>query len=211
MPSRRRLVGQGLAVACLCYLAGGGGQATVALFTATQATTSTISTAASFDITPPLASDVQTANAGLLVGTPQTGDSITFTFSEPMAAGSILAGWSGSATSVVVRIANDAGGDMLTVRNAVNTSQLALGSVNLRGTAYVSADRDFGATGTPSTMTMSGSAIVVTLGTPSGSVGTQLLGANMTWTPDAGATDLAGNACSTTPVDEGDVVPDVEF
>ena len=64
-------------------------------------------------------------------------------------------------------------GDRLTIRNAANSAELALGSVNLIGTAYVTATRDFGATGTASSMVQSGTAITITLGTPSGATGTQ--------------------------------------
>ena len=98
---------------------------------------------------------------------------VTLTFSEIIDPQSVLAGWTGAAQNVVVRITNNAGGDLLTVRNAANTAQLPLGSVNLIGTAYVTANRDFGATGTASTMVQSGTTITITLGTPSGATGTQ--------------------------------------
>lgn len=163
------------------------------------------------DNTAPSGTDVETANGGLLVGTPEAGDTITYTFSEPLEPESILPNWTGSSTSVVVRISNNAGGDTLTVRNGANTAKLALGSVNLVGTAYVSADLDFGATGTPSTMTMSGNTIKVVLGAPSGNTGTELVGGNMTWTPSSDATDRAGNACSTNGVTETDLLADAEF
>ena len=50
---------------------------------------------------------------------------------------SVLAGWTGVGTAVVVRVANAGGGDTLTVRNAANSAQLPLGSTDLGGTGYL--------------------------------------------------------------------------
>lgn len=154
------------------------------------------------DNTAPAGSDVQTANGGVTVGKPEAGDTITLTFSDTIDPETVLAGWTGASTNVVVRIANMGGGDRLTVRNAANTAQLPLGTVNLTGTAYVTADRDFGATGTASRMVQSGSTITITLGTPSGATGTQAATAAMAWTPVNTITDRAGNACATTVTNE---------
>jgi hypothetical protein len=162
------------------------------------------------DNTVPAGSDVQTANGGATVGKPEAGDTTTLTFSETIDPESVLAGWTGASTNVVVRIVNQGGGDRLTIRNAANTAQLPLGTVNLTGTAYVTADRDFGATGTASSMVQSGASITITLGSPSGATGTQALPGIMAWTPSATATDRAGNACQTTVATESGVA-DLEF
>jgi hypothetical protein len=162
------------------------------------------------DNTAPTGSTVQTANGGVTVGKPEAGDSVTMTFSEIIDPESVLAGWTGASTNVVVRIANNAGGDILTIRNAANAVQLPLGSVNLVGTAYVTANRDFGAPGTASTMVQSGATITITLGTPSGAAGTQAATGTMVWTPVATPTDRAGNACQTTVANETGTA-DVEF
>ncbi len=162
------------------------------------------------DNTRPTGSAIATTNGGTIVGRPELNDTITFTFSEVIDPNSVLAGWTGGATSVVVRIANGAGGDSLTVRNAANTALLPLGSTNLGGTGYVTAQRDFGATATSSTMVQSGSSITITLGTPSGATTSQAGTTSMTWTPAVGATDRAGNTCMTTAVTEA-VPADVEF
>jgi hypothetical protein len=154
------------------------------------------------DNTRPTGSTVQTANGGATAGKPEAGDRATLTFSEAIDPETVLAGWTGASTSVVVRIANNGGGDLLTIRNAANTAQLPLGSVNLIGTAYVTATRDFGATGTASTMVLSGDTITITLGTPSGATGTQATTGTMTWTPTATVTDRAGNTCMTTVANE---------
>ena len=153
------------------------------------------------DNTRPAGSNVQTTNAGV-AGRAELGDTITLTFSEPIDPETVLAGWTGASTSVVLRITNNAGGDQVTIRNAANTAQLSLGVVNLIGTGYVAATRDFGASGTPSTMVMSGSTITITLGTASGGVQTQGSGNNMTWVPTTTLTDPAGNTCQTTTTTE---------
>jgi hypothetical protein len=152
------------------------------------------------DATAPSAADVQSANvAGGTAGKPDAGDSVVLTFSEPIDPSSVLAGWSGATTSVVVRIADGgAGNDALTVRDATSSTQLPLGSVNLGRTDFVTVTRDFGATSTAATMVQSGSVVTLTLGTPSGTTGTAAGAAAMIWTPVATATDVAGNAAATT-------------
>jgi len=148
------------------------------------------------DNTRPTATTVQTTNAGV-AGQPGIGDTMTLSFSEPIDPASILTGWTGASTSAVVRIAQNAGGDRVTIRNAANSAQLPFGTVNLVGTSYVTANRDFGASGTPSSMVAIGNTIVLTLGTASGAVGTESVTANMIWTPVTGAHDRAGNTCQT--------------
>jgi hypothetical protein len=149
------------------------------------------------DNTAPTASDIQTTNkTGNTAGRPEIGDSITYTFSEPIDPQSILANWTGASTAAVVRITNGTG-DPLTVYNATNTAQLPLGSVSLGRSDYVSASATFGATGTASTMVQSGNAITVTLGTASSGPGTASTNGTMSWTPSASAYDRAGNAETT--------------
>ncbi len=161
------------------------------------------------DNTVPSGTNVQTTNAGV-AGQPGIGDTMILTFSEQIDPESVLAGWTGASTSVVVRITQAAGGDQVTVRNAANTAVLPLGTVNLVGTNYVTVTRDFGATGTASTMVQAGNAITVTLGTPSGAAATQAVANNMIWTPAAAATDRAGNACQTTNATEA-LPLDIDF
>ena len=162
------------------------------------------------DNTRPTGSTIQTANGSTTAGKPEAGDSVTYTFSEAIDPETVLAGWTGASTNVVVRIANNGGGDLLTIRNAANAAQLPLGSVNLGGTAYVTATRDFGATGTASTMVLSGATITITLGTPSGATGTEAVTGTMAWTPTTTVTDRAGNTCMTTVTNETGAA-DVEF
>ena len=148
---------------------------------------------ATLDNTVPTASDIQTANGGATAGKAEAGDAATFTFSEPMDPNRILATWTGASTTVTVRLTNGGGGnDTLTIWNSANTTQLPLGSVNLGRTDYVTANRTF----TTSSMVMSGSAITITLGTPSGAVGTAAGTGTMVWTPSTTAWDRASNAIS---------------
>jgi len=162
------------------------------------------------DNTRPTGSTIQTANGSTTPGKPEAGDTVVYTFSEAVDPQTILAGWTGASSNVVVRIAQSGSGDLLTIRNAANATQLPIGSVDLVGTAYVTATRDFGATGTASTMVLSGATITITLGTPSGATGTQAATGTMAWTPTATVTDLAGNACMTTVANETGPA-DVEF
>lgn len=151
------------------------------------------------DNTAPSASDVQAANGSGSARQPDLGDTLTLTYSEEIDPESILAGWTGASTNVVVRIEDGGllGSDELKVYNAANTIQLPLGNVGLGSASYVSANRTFGAGGTASTMVRSGAAVVVTLGTASGSTSAPLSQPTMSWTPSASAFDRAGNPSST--------------
>lgn len=150
------------------------------------------------DNTAMSAADVQTANGSTIVGRAQQGDSITYTFSEPPDPDSILNEWDGEATSVVLRLNNATGSDTVTIYNSSNSTQLPLGTVKLGQTGYTSSNRTFGASGTPSTMVLSGDEITITLGTQSRAATTAGANGTMTWTPSATVTDRAGNAMSTT-------------
>ena len=79
------------------------------------------------DNTAPTASNVQAVNVASTVGQAELSDTITYTFSEPIDPQSILAGWTGASTNVVVRL-NNANPDTVTIYNSANTTQLPLGS-----------------------------------------------------------------------------------
>ena len=173
---------------------------TLALTDAAGNSTTRTGLTVTVDNTAPSATDAQTTNAtGGTAGKPELGDQLVLTYNEPIDPTSVLAGWSGAATNVVVRITDGgSGNDVLTVRDAANTAQLPLGSISLGRKDLVSATRDFGATGTASQMTQNGTIITLTLGTPSGTTGTAAGTGSMVWTPSASATDRAGNPCTTT-------------
>lgn len=159
------------------------------------------------DTTPPSAWDVQAANGGTS-GRADTGDQVILTFSEPISSGSLLTGWTGQAPAVVtVRVTDGGatGNDVLTIWDATNTTQVALGSVNLARSDYVSASVTFGSSSIPSTMSLSGSTVTVTFGPASSASRTTAgsSGATMIWTPSALVTDRAGNPCSTSTRSEG--------
>jgi chitinase len=157
------------------------------------------------DGTAPGGSNVQTANAsGGTAGLPQTGDTITYTFSEAMDPASIKAAWDGTSTTVTVSFANaGCGGNDTATVGSVN-----LGSVCLGGN-YVNGNRSF--TGSAMVMSAGSTVVTITLGTPSNTFNTETVAGTMVWTPSASATDVAGNACSTTNVNEGTPPADVEF
>ena len=154
------------------------------------------------DNTRPTGTDIQITNGGATAGKPEIADVVTYTFSEPIDPEKVLAGWTGASTGVVVRVAHNTYGDRVTIRNAANSVQLPFGTVNLFGVNYVTVNRDFGATGTASTMVASGNTITVTLGTASGATGTETATNQATWVPTITLTDRAGNACQTTTATE---------
>jgi len=156
------------------------------------------------DNTAPNPADVQTANSGSIVGRPELADTVTFSWNEPIEPVSILAGWDGSSTNVVVRI-NDTNPDRLQVYNSANTAQLALtnaAGLNLNRNDYVGANRTFGAGGTASTMVRIGNSVRITLGTQSGAGTTAVGNGTMSWTASGTVTDRAGNPSTIAAVNE---------
>ena len=175
---------------------------------------------ATVDNTAPSASDIQTTNVtGGVNGRAEAGDTVRFTYSEQVDPASILTGWSGSSTNVVLRLID--GGctlsllvtvcedDRVEVYDAANADQLPLGTVDLNQSDYhgggllgTQAPLTFGASGTPSTMVQSGATITVTLGTASGAADTATSSGSMVWSPSTAAYDGAGNAALSSVVSE---------
>lgn len=160
---------------------------------------------ATVDDVAPAPFDVTTTDVSR-PGTMDAGDRITFTFSEPVEAGSILTDWSGDEIDAVVRVTEGGtGADALTFWDGGNAVQLRLGTLTLGRTDYVSATMTFGAAGTRSRVRVSGSTVIVTLGGPS-AAGSVVVGGTgtgtMRWTPRTGMWDRAGNACPTTGINE---------
>jgi hypothetical protein len=172
------------------------------------------------DNTVPTASTTTKVSATNQTGTvskPDTGDKIVYTYSEQIDPESILAGWTGASTNVTVRLNNNTAcpssanaNDNITIFNTANTAQLPLGCIDLATTSFVTANVNIGQSGstTLSTMSQSGAAITVTLGSTTGTV-TQVTGTrNMVWWPSASAFDAAGNAETTTSQAETDTDTD---
>jgi hypothetical protein len=135
------------------------------------------------DNTGPTAVDIQ-ANTGN--GMVDSGDVITYTFSEPIDPNSILSGWNGTSTTVTVSF-NDAGSNDNFTVTGTSLGTVAMGGNYQKSTQTASA-----------TMVLSGSTITVTLtSSPSNGQENTVTSSTMVWTPSASATDRAGNAMST--------------
>jgi hypothetical protein len=157
------------------------------------------------DATKPTATSVAATNkTGGTAGKIENGDTITFTYSEPITAASVWSGWNGSSTSVNVRFTDSSSADTFTILTAT-TGTINLGSVATNGN-YVTGTVTFSATMTRSA---DGASIVITLGTPSGVQSTPVTAKGMTWTFTAAVKDLAGNTISASSWTESD--GDVDF
>ena len=158
------------------------------------------------DNTAPAPVNLTTTNrAGGVVGRPEQGDSITFTWNTPMHPESLIPGWDGgSPTTVTVRLRNNPVNDRLRIRNAANQNlNFGLGLLQRH---YVNGVRLF----TGSTVTMLGNAVTIVLGTPDGAVNTVTQTGTDTWQASNGAYDAAGNACSTATI-TGSGSPRIDF
>ncbi len=202
-----------------------GSKAFTVTVTDNAANAASLGASATVDNTAPKASDVQTTNvAAGTNGLAELGDTMVLTFSEPVEPESILAGWSGAATNVVVRINDNGllgtGNDSVQIYNAANTALLPLGTVDLGRSDYVAGllggNVRFGASGTPSTMTMSANTLTLVLGTYNATpivdpARTTAAGTGTAvWTPTATPYDRAANAMSTTAASESGAA-DKEF
>ncbi len=173
---------------------------------------------ATVDNTVPLAADVQTTNAGA-AGLAEQGDTLRLTFSEPIEPQSIQTGWDGTATNIVVRLIDNSllgiglNNDTVQLYDLTNATALPLGVVDLGRTDYASGlvggTVTYGVGATPSTMTLAGSTLTVTLGTYAAPGGltpparTTAAGTGtMAWTPVATPYDRAQNQLSTTAATE---------
>jgi Bacterial Ig-like domain len=156
-------------------------------------TTTTAAVTFTVDATKPTATKVVAANkTGGTAGKIESGDTITYTYSEPVTAASVWSIWSGSSTNVHVRFTS-AGNDTITVLDTSDAATLHLGSVATNAD-YVSTTTTFSATILRSA---DGASIIVTLGAPSNVQASANVGRNMSWTVGAGIQDLVGNAIAT--------------
>jgi chitinase len=169
-----------------------------------RSSTSTVG-ARVIDNTPPAAAAVEAVNAGGTAGRLNAGDWLRLTWTEPIAPASVLAGWDGSPLPIRVELQDVAGSDRLTVWNGTTRLNLTnTGGLRLNAN-FVATDASFDAT-----LTRSGAAFTITLGTRlSGTLATAAP-ANIRWTPSNLATDLAGNPANTTAFDEPNPA-DVDF
>jgi hypothetical protein len=181
----------------------------------------TLGGTATVDNVTPTATDIQTANGGATAGRAEEGDSITYTFSEPIEPQSVLAGWSGAGTSVTVRIYDNGllglgGNDQLLIYDSTNANQLPLGTVDLGRVDYAGGVLGGSYRFLNSTMTMSADTITIVFGTYSSTIlvdagrATAAGTGTMTWTPVATPYDRAGNVLSINPATESGAA-DKEF
>ncbi|MGZ5300004.1 MAG: hypothetical protein ACXWDU_10055 [Actinomycetota bacterium] len=157
------------------------------------------------DNTGPAPVNMTSANrAGGTVGRAEQGDSITYTWNEPIDPESLLPGWDGgSPTTVTVRITNNGNNDRVRVRGPAGN--LNFGTVRLQQN-YVPAARDF----TGSAITMLGNTVTIVLGTPNGATNLVTAPTATTWQADSGAYDAAGNTCSNVTI-TGSGSPRIDF
>jgi hypothetical protein len=152
------------------------------------------------DNTGPSALDIQTTNGGATQGRPEANDTVTFTYSEQLLPSSVLFGWNGTSTAVIVRMNNSGNNDLLEIWNATNTARLPLTNtaVSLNGN-FIQSSATFAAT-----MVQNGASITITLGTlAGGSVRTENASTTLSWPSSATPTDLLGNPCTGNTVAEG--------
>jgi hypothetical protein len=182
-------------------------QGSQATFTGSAQNAGSFATAA--DWVAPTATSIAAANkggVGTTVGKLDSGDTITFTFSEPIDPASILSGWSGASAAVRLRFTDASSNDTFTVQDAGGGTTVKLGTVTTSGN-YVTGNVNI-----TSTMARSadGKSVAVTLGTP-GNVSVLPVGAkNMSWALVAGPKDVAGNALAT-PATRVETDSDVDF
>lgn len=157
------------------------------------------------DNTAPAPSNLSAS--GGIAGRPEVGDVLTLTTTEALDTYSLLANWTGTATTVQVRIVNQGGGDRLQVWDSTGLTQLPFGTINLGRTDWTTTTLNFNG----STMAQSGGAITITLGAPVVGIVTTVGGTGtMSWTPSATATDRAGNPMTTGAFNEPAPV-DIDF
>jgi hypothetical protein len=139
--------------------------------------------------TLPAPADIQTTSGGGSHGTPAAGDAIVYTFASAPDPSLILTGWNGSATTVTLRISNNAKNDFVTILNGATGAPLwALGLVQL-GNNYTNPQT---VTTAGSTMTLSGNVVTVVLGTPTGKSFDQKKAGTMVWTAPSGTATESG-------------------
>jgi hypothetical protein len=158
------------------------------------------------DNTVPTRTSATITNGGI-AGRMTANDTITYTWDDTVDPNSVIAGWTGAAPTAVTVQVNNAGGatgDTVTIRNAANTAQLPLGSIETNVRDFVIAITLFGGptNATRSTIAWNGStSFTVTFGPPDtpGNINTGgTTAGSFDWLPQNGVYDRAGNVSTTT-------------
>lgn len=157
------------------------------------------------DTVKPTGAGLRTVNAsGNTPGRLDTGDQLVLRYSEPMALGSILRGWTGG-TSPAFTVTVGAGGwfgssnDALTFGASGTGPTPNIGTVGLGSGDWVTILDSLRFSATATAAVVNGATeVTITLGAKSGSGNTGAIGTvRLDWAPSAAATDLAGNTAST--------------
>ncbi len=177
-----------------------------------KTTTSATVSGRTVDNSPVRAVDIQATNGGGSAGKLDNGDTLTYTYSERIKPSTVLAGWDGSARSVSLRLRD---GNLLGLGNSGDSIDVLSGSTSVNlGSVLLNRDfiksnktATFNATMTATTASVAGvnrTVVTIQLGTLASGSGLKTVSSTgtMKWTPSASATDLSGNACSTTPATE---------
>ena len=154
------------------------------------------------DVTAPKAMDLDATNrTGGTAGVLEPGDSVTLSYSEAIAAGSVISVWAGDPLQGTLHV--DDGGnenDLLSVYSTgANPARIdSLGTIRLASDTYVTGTS--GPVIFPATLVLSSdkkSVIVTISGLPiKGTIGAGTVKGDMTWTAGSASsrpTDLAGN------------------
>jgi chitinase len=142
----------------------------------------------------PAGSAIAATNGSGTAGRIDSGDTVQFTWTEPMAPASILTNWTGTSQAITVNVKNNGNNDEMYFTGL----NLVLSATDLKlGGNFVSGDAQFAAT-----MAQSAGTVTVTLGARTGGGVSTVASSTMTWCPSANATDLAGKASATTTVTE---------
>jgi hypothetical protein len=134
----------------------------------------------------------------------ESGDSITYKFTEPIDTTSIIPYWTGGGVGVTVLITDKGSSDELTIIDQSTGQPTPLGVVAMRGD-FAHSNVQFGG----GIQLQNSTTIVVQINGLYGGTGTPVYWpakTAMTWTPGAGITDTNGNPCSTTAVTQSPAV-----
>lgn len=169
--------------------------ATLTLPTPQGANDNLYSTNIAVDTTAPTGFSIA-SNPNPKDGKPNSGDQIIYTYSESMSPGSIMSGWNGTSTSVTAHF--DTGGSQ--GFNAMTVTGTNLGSVDVGFNYASNHGHAFDVAATMAMTTVSGHSVITLTLTAAGNGTIDTGNTTLVWTPSSSATDLAGNACSTSNV-----------
>lgn len=149
--------------------------------------TSTV-TARVVDNTAPAASAVTSTSGGSATNL-STGDTFVLTYSENVAAATLLSGWNG--TSRAVNFSFTSSGQITTavVTDASSGTTVSVGTLSIADKLTAGAGATFAGT-----MVLSGNTLTLTLGAGGGSLKSGSNPMTLNWTVSTAVTDIAGNA-----------------